>query len=100
MTLPLDHIHDIDLEVSRWEFEIALSQELDGRFSWNEKDVIRPFMTHDIDLKWPWWGGSMFQIVTGVTSDIGVLSTHIVGSMYLIETLELHYILNCFFVWL
>ena len=47
MTLPLDHTHDLDLgvEISRSESEIALSQELDGRLTWNEKDVSHPFMT-------------------------------------------------------
>ena len=45
MTLPFDHTHDLDLGVSRSESEIALSQEWDGRFTWNEKDVSRPFMT-------------------------------------------------------
>ena len=43
--LPFDHIHDLDLGVSRSEFELALSQEWDGRLTWNEKDVSHPFMT-------------------------------------------------------
>ena len=25
-----------------------------------------------------WWGGQMYQIVTGVTSDVGVLLTYLV----------------------
>ena len=29
-------------------------------------------------LVWPWWGGRMYQIVTGVTSDVGVPSTYLV----------------------
>ena len=47
MTLPFDHTHDLDLGVaiSRSESEIALSQELDGRLTWNEKNVSDPFMT-------------------------------------------------------
>ena len=47
MTLPFDHTHDLDLgvEISRSESEIALSQEWDGRLTWNEKDVSHPFMT-------------------------------------------------------
>ena len=47
MTLPFDHTHDLDLGVviSRSESEIALSQEWDGRLTWNEKDVSHPFMT-------------------------------------------------------
>ena len=45
MTLPFDHTHDLDLGVSRSEFEIALSQEWDSQLTWNEKDVSHPFMT-------------------------------------------------------
>ena len=45
MTLPFDHTHDLDLGVSRSESEIASSQEWDGRLTWNEKGVSRPFMT-------------------------------------------------------
>ena len=47
MTLPFDHAHYLDLgvEISRSEPEIALSQEWDGRLTWNEKDVSHPFMT-------------------------------------------------------
>ena len=47
MTLPFDHTHDLDLgvEISRSEYEIALSQEGDGWLTWNEKDVSHPFMT-------------------------------------------------------
>ena len=45
MTLPFDHAHDLDGQVSRSEFEIALSQEWDGRLTWNERDVSHPFMT-------------------------------------------------------
>ena len=45
MILPIDHTHDLDLEVSRSESEIALSHEWDGRLAWNEKDVSHPFMT-------------------------------------------------------
>ena len=47
MTLPFDHTHDLDsgVEISRLKSEIALSQEWDGRLTWNEKDVSYPFMT-------------------------------------------------------
>ena len=31
-------------------------------------------------LVWPWWGGRMYRIVTGVTSDVGVPSTYLVSS--------------------
>ena len=41
MTLPFDHTHDLDLgvEISKSESEIVLSQDWDGRLTWNEKDV-------------------------------------------------------------
>ena len=47
MTLPFDHTYDLDpgVEISRSKSEIALSQEWDGRLTWNEKFVSRPFMT-------------------------------------------------------
>ena len=47
MTLPFHHTHDLDLGVEMWrsESEIALSQEWDGRLTWNEKDVSKLFMT-------------------------------------------------------
>ena len=45
MTLPFDHTHDLDLGVSRSEFEIALSQEWGSLLTMNEKDASHPFMT-------------------------------------------------------
>ena len=49
MTLPFDHIHDLDLRVeisrSQSEIHVALSQDWDGRLTWNEKDMSHPFMT-------------------------------------------------------
>ena len=43
--LAFDHAHDHDLGVSRSESKIAVSQEWDGRLTWNQKDVCDPFMT-------------------------------------------------------
>ena len=85
MTLPFDHTHDLDLgvEISRSESEIALSQECDGWLTWNEKDVSHPFMTMILtSVHWPWWGGRMYRIVTGVTSDACMPSTYIVLAFY------------------
>ena len=79
MTLPFDHTHDLDLgvEISRSESEIALSQEWDGRLTWNEKDVSHPFMTVILtSVTMVGWG--MYRIVTGVTSDVGLPSTYLV----------------------
>ena len=44
MTFHFDHTHDLDLWVSMSESQIALSQEWDGRLTWNKKDVGHPFM--------------------------------------------------------
>ena len=77
MTLPFDHAHDLDLGVSRSESEIALSEEWDGRLTWNEEDVNHPSWPW-YWLVWLWWGGRMYRIVIGVTSDFGVPSTYIV----------------------
>ena len=79
MTLPFDHTHDLDLgfEISRSESRIALSEDWDGRLTWNEKMwVIHSWPWYW--LVWPWWGGRMYRIVTGVTSDVGVPSTYLV----------------------
>ena len=75
MTLPFDHTHDLDLWVSRSESGKALSQEWGGRLTINEKDVSHSWYW----LVWPWWGGRMYRIVTGVTSDVGVPSTYLVS---------------------
>ena len=44
MTLPFDHTHDLDLEVSKSESEIAVYQERGSLLTMNEKDASRPFM--------------------------------------------------------
>ena len=36
-----DLTHDLDLEFSMSNFEIAVSQEWEGRLTWNEKDMNR-----------------------------------------------------------
>ena len=76
MTLPFDHTHDLEVEISRSEYEIALCQEWDGRLTWNEKDMSHPLMT-TILTSVTWWGGRMYRWVTGVTSDVGVPSTYL-----------------------
>ena len=64
-TLPFDHTHDLQLGVSRSESEIVLlSQEWDGRFTWNEKDVSHPFMTMILTSVTMGGGGGMYWIVT------------------------------------
>ena len=39
VTFKFDLTNDLDLEIST--FEIAVSQEWEGRLTWNERDMIR-----------------------------------------------------------
>ena len=41
MTLNLDLTHDLDLEFSMSNLKIDVSQEWEGRLTWNEKDMNR-----------------------------------------------------------
>ena len=41
VTFNFDLTHDLDLEFSTSNFEIAVSQEWEGRLTWNERDVSR-----------------------------------------------------------
>ena len=41
MTFNFDLTYDLDLEFSMSNFEIAVSHECDGRFTWNERDKSR-----------------------------------------------------------
>ena len=122
---PLTSLMTLTLDVSRSNFEIAVSQELLVWLMWNEKEVSWydtgptvwhcPLTTpitltlefqgqslkllylrngaadwHETRrmwvinswpwcwLVWPWCGGWMYQIVNGVTSDLGVPSTYLV----------------------
>ena len=68
MTLAFDHIHDLDLGVSRSESEIALSQKWGGRLTWNEKDVCCGSSIHDHES----------MILTSVTMVGMVPSTYLV----------------------
>ena len=76
----LDYTHELNLEVSRLKFDIALSQEWEGQLTWYKRDMSRPFMTVTLTFVGPWWGSWMYRIVTGLTSDVGVPSTYLVPS--------------------
>ena len=41
VTFNVHLFHDLDLENSRSNFEKGLSQEWDGRLTWNKRDVSR-----------------------------------------------------------
>ena len=49
MILSFHHIHDLDLEVSKSKFEIALSEEW-GQYTWYKRDGSLPFMTMTLTL--------------------------------------------------
>ena len=46
VTFSLDLNHDLDLGFSRSNFEKVVSQEWDGRLTWNERDVNRYNVGH------------------------------------------------------
>ena len=71
MTLPFDYTHDLDLGVSKSESELALSQSY---WQWTK----RMWVIHSLPWYWLVWGGRMYRIVTGVTSDVSVPSTYLV----------------------
>ena len=84
MILIFDHTHDLDLRISRSNFETDISQEWQGWLTWNENVGESIIHDHDSDL----FGWNMVgwvdvpedsdRIVTGVTSDVGVPSTRLV----------------------
>ena len=100
VTIRFDLGHDLDLEFSRWNMEFAISQPNVVRLPWNEKQTYRlnsrpqvwPMgltlaMTLTFEFSrsnviftiwWPRSGVRIYQIVTGVTSDVGMPSTHLV----------------------
>ena len=78
VTLTFDHTHDLDHGCSWSNFDIAVSQN--GRADWHctKGGGSRSFMTMTMTIWWPRSGVWIYQIVTGVTSVVGVLSTHLV----------------------
>ena len=99
-TIRFDLGHDLDLEFSRSNMEFATSLPKMVRLPLNEKQTCRlnsrpqmwpmsltlamtltfEFSRSNVILtiSWPMSGFRIYQIVTGVTSDVGVPSTHLV----------------------
>ena len=102
-TIRFDLGHDIDLDISRSNREFAVSQPKVVRLPWNKKQTY-PFnskpqmwpmgltlamtLTYEfsrsnviLTIWWPRSGVRIYEIhvVTGVTSDVGVPSTHLVS---------------------
>ena len=78
VTLNFDHTHELDHGFSWSNFEIAVTQN--GRADWHctNGGGSRSFMTMTMTIWWPRSGVWIYQIVTGVTSVVGVPSTHLV----------------------
>ena len=64
------------------KFVIALSQEGEGRLTWDESNVSWSFMTMTLTFVWPRWVRWMYLIMNRVTFDVGVLSKHLVAYTY------------------
>ena len=105
---PLYHVHFTvihtnsrhnDLEMSMSNMEFPISQPKVVRLPWNEKQTYRlnfgppmwqmgltlamtsvfEFRRSNVTFWWPRSGVRIYQIVTGVTSDVSVPSTHLVS---------------------
>ena len=49
-----------------------------GGHHWrNRRDVNWSFMTMTVTFGWPHWCGCLYMLLTGVSSDVGVPSTHL-----------------------
>ena len=78
MTIRFDLGRDLDLEFSRSNIEFAISRPKMVRLPRNEKQTYR---LNSRPQMWPMvW---IYQIVTGVTSVVGVPSTHLVRYLQL-----------------
>ena len=79
---------DLDLWPHTWpwpwifmvKFWNSCISEWEGRLSLHKGGGSRSFMTMIMTIWWPSSGVWIYQIVTGVTSVVGVPSTHLVGS--------------------
>ena len=80
VTLTFDHTHDLDHGFSWSNFEIAVSQN--GKADWHcTKGVaVGHSWPWSLTIWWPKSGAWIYQIVNGVTSVVGVPSTHLVVS--------------------
>ena len=70
VTLPFHHTHDLNHGNSWSNFEISVSHN--GRANWHWTKWV------GVGHSWPRSGVRIYQIVTGVTSDVGMPSTNLV----------------------
>ena len=99
-----DHDHDLDLWIFKVKCDLDLRpqtwprpwifmvkfwnnclSEWEGRLTLNKVGGSRSFMTMTVTICWPRSGVRIYQIVTGVTSVVGVPSTHLVWSKDIFE---------------
>ena len=78
MTLTFDHTHDLDHGFSWSNFLNSCISEWEGRLTLYKGGGSRSFMTMTMTIWWPRSGVWIYQIVTGVTSVVGVPSTHLI----------------------
>ena len=83
--------HDLDLWPHTWpwpwifmvKFWNSRIPEWEGRLTLHKGGGSRSFMTMTMTIWWPRSGVWIYQIVTGVTSVVGVPSTHLVVNVLL-----------------
>ena len=89
MTFPVDLTHDLGHEFSRSTFELALSQEWEGQFTWEQKGCELIIHDHDLDLCVTIVAWVDVPDSDRVTSDVGGLSTHLVFLAVFISFIQL-----------
>ena len=93
MTIGFDLGHDLDLEFSRSNMEFPISQPKVVRLLRNEKQTYR---LNSRPQMWPMvW---IYQIVTGVTSVVGVPSTHLVLIMVILYQCAICFLINLIYI--
>ena len=66
-------------------------QILEGRLTLHKGGGSRSFMTMIMTIWWPTSGVWIYQLVTGVTSVVGVPSTHLVSHIFVNENFVFFY---------
>ena len=93
VTLTFDHTHVLDQGLSWSNFEIAVSQN--GRADWHWAKGWGSFMTMTVIIWWPRSGVRIQKILTGVTSDVGVPSTHLIIIISIIISISISISSTC-----
>ena len=83
VTLTFDLTHDLDHGIFMVKFWNSCISEWEGRLTLHKGCGSRSFMTMTVTIWWLRSGVWIYQIVTGVTSVVGVPSTHLVQQVLL-----------------